>query len=40
VCSEALASDALRFTCANCQAAFDASNTTLTLLGLQRQLPQ
>jgi len=40
VCSEALASDALRFTCTSCQAAFDASNTTLTLLGLERQLPR
>ena len=27
------------FTRASCQAAFDASNTTLTLLGLDRQLP-
>ncbi len=32
--------DALRFTRASCQAAFDASNTTLTLLGLDRQLPR
>jgi len=31
VCSEVLAS---------CQAAFDASNTTLTMLGLERQLPR
>ena len=28
------------FTRASCQAAFDASNTTLTLLGLDRQLPR
>jgi len=35
-----MASDALRFTRASCQAAFDASNTTLTLLGLELQLPQ
>lgn len=40
MCREALASDALRFTCTSCQAAFDASNTTLTLLGLERQLPR
>ena len=40
VCREALASDALRFTRASCQAAFDASNTTLTLLCLERQLPR
>jgi hypothetical protein len=40
VCREAMASDALRFTRASCQAAFDASNTTLTLLGLERQLPR
>ncbi len=40
MCREALASDALRFTRASCQAAFDASNTTLTLLGLERQLPR
>jgi hypothetical protein len=40
VCSEALASDALRFTRASCQSAFDVSNTTLTLLGLERQLPR
>jgi hypothetical protein len=39
VCCESLASDALRFTRASCQAAFDASNTTLTLLGLDWQLP-
>jgi hypothetical protein len=37
---EALASDALRFTRASCQAAFDASNTTMTLLGLDWQLPR
>ena len=30
----------MRFTSASCQAAFDASNTTLTLLGLDRQLPR
>ncbi len=30
----------MRFTRAICQPAFDASNTTLTLLGLERQLPQ
>ncbi len=40
VCREALASDALRFTRARCQSAFDASNTTLTLLGLERHLPR
>ena len=40
VCRESLASDALRFTRASCQAAFDASNTSLTLLGLERQLPR
>jgi hypothetical protein len=40
VCREALASDALRFTLASCQAAFDASNTTLTLLSLELQLPR
>jgi hypothetical protein len=40
VCREALASDALGFTRASCQAAFDASNTSLTLLGLERQLPR
>ena len=40
VCREALAIDALRFTRTSCQAAFDASNTTLTLLGLDRQLPR
>jgi hypothetical protein len=40
VCREALASDAMLFTRASCQAAFDASNTTLTLLGLDRQLPR
>ena len=40
VCSEALASDARRFTRVSCQSAFDASNTTQTLLGLERQLPQ
>ena len=40
VCREALASDTLRFTRASCQAAFDASNTTLTLLGLELQLPR
>jgi hypothetical protein len=40
VCRESLASDALRFTRASCQAAFDASNTTLTLLGLDLQLPR
>ena len=34
------ASDSLRFTCASCQPAFDASNTTLTLLGLELQLPR
>jgi hypothetical protein len=39
VCREALATDALRFTRASCQAAFDTSNTSLTLLGLERQLP-
>jgi hypothetical protein len=39
VCRDALASDAMLFTRASCQAAFDASNTTLTLLGLDRQLP-
>jgi len=32
VCREALASDALRFTRMSCQEAFDASNTTLTML--------
>jgi hypothetical protein len=32
VCREALASDALRFTRASCQAAFDASNTTFCSL--------
>ncbi len=40
MCREALASDALHFTHASCQAAFDASNTMLTLLGLERQLPR
>ena len=44
VCREVLASDAspspVRFTRSSCQAAFDASNTTLTLLGLDRQLPR
>ena len=40
MCREALASDALRFTLASCQAAFDASNTTLTLLSLELQLPR
>jgi len=40
MCSKALASDALSFTRASCQAAFDASNTTLTMLGLDRQLPR
>ena len=40
VCREALASDALRFTRASCQSAFDASNTTLMLLGLERHLPR
>jgi hypothetical protein len=40
VCREVLASDALRFTRASCQVAFDASNTTLTLLGLEPQLPR
>jgi hypothetical protein len=39
VCRDALASDALLFTRALCQAAWDASNETLALLGLQRQLP-
>jgi hypothetical protein len=39
VCRDALASDALLFTRASCQAAFDASNVTLALLGLERQLP-
>jgi len=39
VCREALASDALRFTRTSCQAAFDASNTTLTLLGLEDDDP-
>jgi len=38
VCHEALASKALHFTRASCQAAFDASNTTLTLLVLELQL--
>jgi hypothetical protein len=40
VCREALASDVMRFTRASCQSAFNASNTTLTLLGLERQLPR
>ena len=30
----------MRFTSASCQAAFDASNTTLTLLSLELQLPR
>ena len=30
----------MRFTRVSCQEAFDASNTTLTLLGLDRQLPR
>ena len=40
VCREALASDVMLFTRASCQTAFDASNTTLKLLGLDRQLPR
>ncbi len=40
MCCEALKIDALHFTPASCQTAFDASNTTLTLLGLELQLPQ
>jgi len=40
VCRKSLASDALRFTRESCQAAFDASNTTLMLLGLELQLPR
>ncbi len=39
VCRDTLASNALRFTRASCQAAFDLSNATLALLGLERQLP-
>jgi hypothetical protein len=39
VCRDALLSDALRYTRASCQEAFDASNATLALLGLERQLP-
>ena len=40
VCRKAVASDTLHFTRASCQVAFDASNTTLTLLGLELQLPR
>lgn len=39
VCRDALASEALPFTRLSCQKAFDASNATLVLLGLDRQLP-
>jgi len=37
---EAMSSNTMRFTRASCQAAFDTSNTTLSLLGLERQLPR
>ncbi len=40
MCRETLASDTLPFTPVSYQAAFDASNTMLTLLGLERQLPR
>lgn len=39
VCRDALASESLRFTRVRCQEAFDASNATLVLLGLERLLP-
>ena len=39
VCRDALLSDALPYTRAACQDAFDASNATLGLLGLHAQLP-
>jgi hypothetical protein len=38
-CLDALVSDALPNTRASCQALFDSSSATLTLLGLDRQLP-
>jgi hypothetical protein len=39
VCRDALLSDNLRYTRISCQEAFDNSNETLVMLGLDRQLP-